>query len=278
MPVAHLRGIELYYELHGEGSRVLSISGSGADLRTDPERGEGPLPSHHQVLMYDQRGLGQSSKPDGPYSMADYADDAVALLDHVGWDRCHVVGVSFGGMVAQHVALRHAARVDRLVLACTSAGGAGGSSFDLRALQGLSGDDLVNAWLPRLDTRVDTSVRPPRLPPGLEPILVGIRRMATAGGGASNADPDRAAGAALQLDARAGHDVWDELPRITAPTLVMAGRYDGQAPLVNSERLAQRIPDAALAVFEGGHAFLQQDPTAWPAMLEFLAGGTARHH
>lgn len=266
MPVAHVRGIDLYYEIHGSGPRVLSISGTGADLRANPTRGSGPLEQHCTVLMYDQRGLGQSGKPDEPYSMAEYADDAVGLLDAIGWASCHVIGVSFGGMVAQHLALRHPERVERLVLACTSSGGAGGSSFDLRELDGLDADDRTRRWLPLLDTRNDVSVDPPRLAPGVETLLGALSRHGELGTG----DPAAAIGARRQLEARAGHDVWEQLHRLDAPTLVLGGRYDGQAPPDNSERLAARIPDARLVLCEGGHVFLLQDPSAWPTVIEFF--------
>jgi 3-oxoadipate enol-lactonase len=265
MPFTRVRDLDMYYELHGTtGPQVLLISGTGGDLRANPLRGRGELEAHCTVLMYDQRGLGQTSKPDRPYSMADYADDAAALLDALGWQRCHVVGVSFGGMVAQHLALRHPARIDRLVLACTSPGGAGGSSFDLLALDGLPVDERTKRWLPLLDTRNDASTDPPTLAPGLAPILDGLARMQQAG------DPASAMGQRRQLEARADHDVWDDLPRITAPTLVIGGRYDAQAPVENVERLASRIPGARLRLFDGGHVFFLQDPTAWPAVVEFL--------
>ena len=73
-----------------------------------------------------------------------------------------------------------------------------------------------------------------------------------------------------QLTARAGHDVVDELGLIHAPTLVCAGRYDDLAPLANSELLAERIPNARLEVFDGGHIFMIQDPTVFPAIASFL--------
>ena len=131
MPFARVRDLHTYYELAGAGPRVLFINGSGGDLRRQPSVFSSPLAAAFTLLAHDQRGLGQTTVPDPPYTMSDYADDAAALLDAIGWDRCHVVGTSFGGMVAQEFALRHPGRVDRLVLNCTSSGGDGGSSLSL---------------------------------------------------------------------------------------------------------------------------------------------------
>ena len=101
MPFTSLRGLRFYYELQGDGTRLLYLNGSGGDLRKKPGPMDGPLSSAFEVLCHDQRGLGQSDRPDIAYTMADYAEDAAALLDHQSWDRCHVMGVSFGGMVAR---------------------------------------------------------------------------------------------------------------------------------------------------------------------------------
>jgi 3-oxoadipate enol-lactonase len=79
-------------------------------------------------------------------------------------------------------------------------------------------------------------------------------------------------GEALQLEARRGHDVYDRLPRISCPTLVASGRYDGIAPVANGEAIAHQIPDATLRVFEGGHLFFIQDPLAFPEIVDFLRG------
>src|SRR5580693_7471092 len=111
MPTFDLGPISLYAEQAGAGERLLFISGTGADLRNKPSVFDSPLGPHFEILAYDQRGLGQSAVPDGPYAMADYADDAAALLTGVGWEDCLVVGVSFGGMVAQEFTLRHPALV-----------------------------------------------------------------------------------------------------------------------------------------------------------------------
>ena len=81
MPFISVRDIQIYYEIHGKGPPLLSISGTGGDLRSSPSIFETPLAQHFKILAYDQRGLGQTSRPDIPYSMADYADDADGVRD-----------------------------------------------------------------------------------------------------------------------------------------------------------------------------------------------------
>jgi 3-oxoadipate enol-lactonase len=267
VPVAQVRDLKLYYEIHGTGRPVVLISGTGADLRQNRARGRGLLEQNFQVLMYDQRGLGRTSKPDQRYTMADYADDFVALLEVVGWERADVVGVSFGGMVAQHVALTYPDRVNRLVLACTSAGGAGGASFDLMSVFGMETEARNQIVLPIMDSRNDLSTDPWTLAPMFDVLLP----IAYAGKPPLNADdPAWATGARRQLEARAEHDVWDQLPAIQAETFVIGGRYDQQAPPENVTRLAEQIPGATLQFFEGGHLFLLQERSAWRAIVDFL--------
>ena len=110
------------------------LNGSGSTLETSALLIK-PFTERFDVAAHDQRGLGRTSIPPGPYTMADYAADAAALLDHLGWDRCRVVGVSFGGMVAQELAVTAPDRVERLALCCTSPGGAGGASYPLHELR-----------------------------------------------------------------------------------------------------------------------------------------------
>jgi 3-oxoadipate enol-lactonase len=199
--------------------------------------------------------------------MAQYADDAADLLDAVGWAEAHVLGVSFGGMVAQELALRHPGLVDRLVLACTSSGGAGGASYPLHELEALPADERFAAHLSLSDVRRDEAWQ------AANPDQVAqLRAFADAQAAVGADDPDLATGRRRQLEARATHDTTTRLGQIASPTLVCAGRHDGIAPVANSEVLAERIPDARLQVFEGGHLFLLQDRQAWPAIIEFLAG------
>ena len=267
MPQAAVRGIRLHYEVAGSGPPVLFISGTGGDLRTSPGPFDSPLARRCTLAAYDQRGLGQSDKPEGPYSMADYADDAAALLDDLGWPTAGVIGVSFGGMVAQELAIRHPDRVERLVLACTSPGGALGASYPLHELEDVP-DGVRNPRLLELaDTRCDPEWQAEH--PDEVAAVLAYRRQSEE---RSRSDPEARAGALLQLAARAEHDTGDRLASISCPTLVCGGRYDGIAPPANSEALASHIPGAELAMFEGGHMFFIQDRTAWPRITEFLVG------
>lgn len=249
-------GVSLYFELAGAGERLLFISGTGADLRRSPRLTDGSHFTAFELLQYDQRGLGRSGVPAGPYTMADYADDAAALLDHVGWEEVAVLGVSFGGMVAQELAVRHPGRVRRLVLACTSAGGSGGASYPLHELVGLDPEAALEQRLALLDTRWDAAWRE------ANPKMVAMF---------AEAFQERPGeGPLLQLEARRYHDAAGRLGQIGCPTLVCGGRYDGIAPAANSEFLAGAIPGAALELFDGGHAFFMQDPAALPSIRQFL--------
>ena len=273
MPVASLPGrgssppVDLQFELGGSGPRLLWIAGSNGDLRKPFGPFDSPAPDRFTVLGYDQRGLGRSSKPDIPYTMADYADDAAALLDHLDWATARVVGVSFGGMVAQHLAVRHTARIERLALCCTSSGGPGGSSYPLHELVDLDPDAARWRRLELADVRRDAAWRQANPAAATE-----ISEQMAAAEAVGAGEAGHAEGARRQLEARRGHDTWDQLPDLRVPTLVAGGHHDGIAPPANLERLAGRIPGAELRFFDGGHLFFLQDRQAWPTILDFLAG------
>jgi 3-oxoadipate enol-lactonase len=264
MATVAANGIEIYYETHGldDAPWVLNIGGTGGDLRrTFP--GSSPLNKRFRVLSYDQRGLGQTSKPDADYTMADYADDAAALIETVIGGPCHVVGTSFGGMVAMNVAVRRPELIDRLVLIVTSPGGEH-ASYRLSDLESMTREEAFPIRMRLLDRRWDPTADEPI--PGLGGIydfIVNEQNSVPA--------PDVAAGLARQLAARDGHDVVEQLASIKHETLVCAGRYDDLAPLANSEMLAAHMPNARLEVFDGGHMVMFQDPTVYPTIVEFLA-------
>ena len=259
MPLANLNGIRLYYELTGQGNPLLLISGTGGDLRN---------PSPHlsalekfQLLRYDQRGLGQTDKPDTPYSMEIYADDAASLLTHLNIKKANVIGISFGGMVAQHLSIRHPELVDKLILACTSPGGQNYSSYDLRSING-SKTEKIEKWLTILDSRYEENL-------DKLPIIKATKEVLLAG---APIFPNLSHnGLSHQLEARAQHDCLNDLECVNHKTLIVGGTYDLIAPKANLVKLHEAIRNSRLEFFEGGHLFLIQDDRAWPAITSFLS-------
>ena len=193
--------------------------------------------------------------------MADYAADAAGLLDHVGWATSAVVGISFGGMVAQEYAVTFPERVTRLALLCTSSGGAGAASYPLHELAELTPAEQAAVGITLLDTRFTP-----------EWLAAHPRHRALVEMRAARAAPcaEERRGQLEQLEARRYHDVWDRLPTVAAPTIVAGGRYDGIAPPANSEAIAARIPGGELHLYEGGHLFFVQDQHAMPDVIAFL--------
>lgn len=236
------------------------MNGTGGDLRQKPNVTDGPLAADFDLLAFDQRGLGQTDRPERAYTMADYAADALALMDHVGWERCRVYGVSFGGMVAQEIAVTAPERVERLVLACTSSGGAGGSSYPLHELIDLPAEQAAEQQASLLDTRGANAGEL------MQQIAKAMAERRTVG----EDEPGRDAGFRRQLEARRGHDTWDRLERLTMPVLIAAGRYDGIAAPANQEAMHAAIASSRLEWFEGGHVFMMQDPRANAVIRDFL--------
>lgn len=241
MPHTRAPGFRMQYETQGEGDPLLLINGLGSD------RSEWlfQLPAFgrlFRVVAFDNRGTGGSEAPPGPYSTAQMADDAAALLAHLEIGRAHVLGVSLGGMIAQEVALRHPEKVLRLVLACTAPGGEGSVRPDpetLRAFVRSPGDDPqeeIRRGIPFLYSEEYRRGHP-------EEIEAFVRRRLE--------KPVSAEGHAAQLAAAVGHSAWDRLGTIRAPTLVIAGDGDRLVPPENSRRIARRIPGAKFVLLPG---------------------------
>jgi pimeloyl-ACP methyl ester carboxylesterase len=263
MPTVHCNGIDVYYERRGSGPRLLYFQGSGQTLAKSGVMIDG-FAQQFDVVAHDQRGLGRTEIPQGRYEMADYAADAAALLDEIGWESCRAFGTSFGGMVAQEFAVTYPHRVERLVLACTSPGG-DFASYPLHTLGDLPPDEAKAMGAKLLDGRFTPDYLAEH--PDAQALVDMIAGMQ---GGPSD-DPEVRRGEAAQLDARSRLDVLDRLGAIDCPTLVTGGRYDHIAPPENSEKIAELIPGAELRLYGGGHVFFLQDAQAVPDILEFLA-------
>jgi len=265
MPYTRTKDIRIHYQRKGKGCPVLFIGGVGGDLRSKPNVFDSPLADSFDILSFDQRGTGLSDKPDVSYSMAQYAQDAVAVMDAVDWDSTHVIGVSFGGMVAQELALRSPKRVCSLVLCCTTTGGAGGSSYPIHELSSLSPAERSRKMLAIGDQRYNEAWQAEH-PEETEQML----KEAAAGASPFLKEPGGIVGITRQIEARSHHDTYDRLPSIRIPTLVCGGKYDGQARPEAVKNLHDRIPAAELRFFEGGHRFLSQDAEAYKVIAGFL--------
>ena len=244
--------MELHHVRRGTGEPLLLIQGmSGTHVSWgDPflEALEGDF----DLVAYDHRGIGFSPPTGTPFTIAELADDAAALLDRLGWDSAHVMGISMGGMVAQELALRHPQRIRTLTLGCTYCGGPGSSLAGPEVLQELgvaqmSGDlDVAIEAGYRLNTSEAFRADPSH--------YAAFREMAVA-------VPAKIATIMLQMQAIGGHDTQSRLPQIDLPTLVIHGTEDRMLPFANGELIASLIPGARLELLDGvAHMFWWEQP------------------
>ena len=259
MTVAEASGVRIAWERRGAGEPLLLIHGLGY-ARWGWEPVVDRLAESHEVVLFDNRGIGESDAPAGPYSVRLMAEDAAAVLDAADLDKAHVVGTSLGGMVALQLALDRPERVDRLVLACTTSGGAGAAAMPDRTVRLMQEAPLLppETALRRFVENAFASDPDSRL---VERIME--HRLATA-------QPPTAW--AAQAAAGATFDVWDRVGDVRHPTLVLTGDEDAVVDPRNSELLAERIPNARLAVIPGtGHLFFWEEPDRFVDLVtEFL--------
>ena len=244
MQRARVNGVELVYEIHGTGEPLVLIHGAQSDrsifsgMLTD-------FTDQFEVLTYDQRGSGQSEKPDTEYTMGMIADDTAALMDHVGFSSSHVYGVSMGGMIAQELAIRHATHVRSLVLGCTTPGGPKAVSLEGEAIQSSHSTEELSAE-ERGKALAETAFTKGYIQhhPELIPALIEARRK----------QPLDPVGFAHRMQAAYAHDTYERLAQIACPTLVITGKDDALIAWQNSKLLAEHIPAAELVLLEpAGH-------------------------
>jgi 3-oxoadipate enol-lactonase len=263
MPVVTVAdGTRINYALAGrrDGEPLLMLHGLGADTRGWAMQRRA-LASRFRLVMVDNRGVGRSDHPPGPYDLSVMASDAMAVLDHAGYGSAHVMGASMGGIIAQIVGVLHAERVRSLTLACTAC-----HHYSWRR-------ELLQEWADLAQSRgMREFVRR-----NLE-WLVGPRSlqrlwpaMAVLGPLAFNVP---VASFVAQIDAILGSDdgLRDALTGVTAPTLVVVGSQDVLTTQGDSEEIADLIPGAELAVVRGGaHLFMVEQSGAFNrAVTDFL--------
>ncbi len=256
-----VRGLRIQVRSEGEGAPLLLHCGAWGEMRQWR-----PLVEHlHgcQVITYDAPGIGSSQVPSYPMSMRGLADVGAGILDQLGLRSAHVFGVSFGGAVAQQMALSHPGRIDRLVLASTSFGGLAMPSNPAALWHMLH----------------PCSHHPDRL----------ARSAGVVFGGRMRSEPELAAGLNMtkpgsskarwfRMSALAGWTSLPYLPSIRHETLILCGDDDPVTPHVNHRVMARLIPSARLHTVEGGGHLVLLDSAheVGPVITAFLLGGDER--
>jgi 3-oxoadipate enol-lactonase len=258
------QGAKLYWDEQGHGAPVLLIMGLGYPSslwhRTRPV-----LSEHFRTVAFDNRGVGLSDVPSGPYAITTMASDAAAVLDAAGVSRAHIFGVSMGGMIAQEFALQYPARTGSLILGCTSPGGpsavrAERKVADILTARGMTLEQAREAIIPYI---YDAGTPREKIEEDLN-----LRRKWLAS----------IEGYSAQLQAIQAWEGYSRIAQISSPTLVIHGKSDALVPYANGELIASRIPNAKLLLLEhASHLFLtDQTRVANQEILEFLLSQVAK--
>jgi pimeloyl-ACP methyl ester carboxylesterase len=266
MAIVGVGEIELDCERGGSGPPLLMIMGmSGTSLHWG-EPFLALLREHFEVIVYDHRGVGASTRLEGQVSIAQMAEDAAGLLAALEIDSAHVLGISMGGMIAQELALAHPERVRTLTLGCTYCGGEGSAltaaEVGQRLFEAMSSGDRKVAL--RVGWEVNVSPALADDEDAFAEFLAIAERRAVA-----------VAVVMAQAQAIAAHDTQARLPELEMPTLVIHGTEDQMLPVANGHLIASAIPDSRLEILDGvGHLFFWERPEL---SAELLRAHTAVH-
>lgn len=263
MPFAEAAdGTRLHYSVSGrrDGEPVLMIQGLGADSR-GWIRQRLAFGARHRVIVFDNRGVGRSDRPAGPYDLEVMAEDALTVLDAAGFADAHVIGASMGGVISQIIAVRHPQRVRSLILACTAC-------RQLPWRRELLAEWAEVAERDGMGGFTTFAVRWVIGPRSLRRFWPALGLLGTL---AENLTPDSFL-AQVQAILATDDDIRFELRTVQAPTLVLVGTQDILTPLGDSEEIADLIPGAELAVIGGGsHGFMFEHAAAFNrTVLDFL--------
>lgn len=265
MPSANINGVDLYYEPRGGGPPCLVIHGGLGLDHQYLSRTLTPLEEHLSLIHFDQRGNGQSGRPDREtITMEQLADDAAALLGQVAEPPVIVFGHSYGGFVAQELALRHPGLVRALILADTTPGQLG---TDEREDEQEQGPPLPTAMVELMSTVPESDSAMAYLMQGILPYyILGID---TAAAEAAVEGTRFSAEALVRgFEILASWSSVDRLPSIMVPTLLLWGRHDLVCSAPQGKRIASRIPNSELHYFENsGHLPWLEEPGAFFATL-----------
>ena len=265
MPKVKVNDIEMYYEVHGEGTPLLLIRGWGGSSQSWSPNFIKSLSQQHRLIIFDNRGTGKTSKPDKKYSIEQMADDAARLLDATNTQKAHIVGFSMGGMIAQQFGIKYPEKTIGLVIACSrpdrnnapvSQEAVQMMEYMISPPEGMSERDLKSMAMSLYAT-------PEYINEHGEDLLNSLLN--------SKIIPTPGYVRRRQLDAIIEFSSLDSLHLIKSPTLVIHGEKDSWIPAMNSKVIAAKIPDSKLVIFEkSGHAFLEQFTDMTETILGFL--------
>jgi pimeloyl-ACP methyl ester carboxylesterase len=250
MPKTKVNGISIYYETHGEGDPLVLIMG----LRRNTEWWYRQIPTlskHFEILVFDNRGAGRTDKPKSVYSIRLFAEDTAALMESVGMECAHVLGISMGGYVAQELAIRYPSQVKSLILGCTSCGGNRAVLMSPKrrekftANKGLSPEEILRKDMDLYFSDEFIQENPDKIE---EFVRISLRYYQP---------PDAFF---RQFQACLEHDTAERLHLVSSPTLILAGDDDHLVPSENSKILKELLPGSRLALFPGRrHCFFIED-------------------
>lgn len=257
MAIVEANGLDLWVDQTGDGEDVVFVSGLADEGACWVDQVSG-LSGRYRITTFDNRGVGQSAVPDGPYRIADFADDTIALLDALGLERVHLVGSSMGGAIAQEVALARPERVRSLVLNGTWCRGD-------RFLH-----EIFRSWM--WTARKSDGIRDFLVAVNLWCFAPRIWNDGTMDGwlDAAADSPNQQSVDAFCRSAEAliEHDCADRIGAIAAPALVTVGELDLVLPPRFSQEIVERIPGARLVVVPGaGHQPFQEQPDEYNRLL-----------
>lgn len=267
MPKIKTSTIELYYEIHGEGKPLVLISGLGYS-NWQWHKMVPLLAEYFQVITFDNRGVGQSDKPAGPYTAQMLAQDTVGLLDALNIEKAVIVGHSMGGFIAQAIALDFPQRVEKLILCSTNFGGPNHAPITpeaMKVLTDVTSDALTRfknglavstaaGWSEKNPAMIEEWVRW-RVANPIEPV---------------HYQAQMAIGLGLLPEAAAFEN---KLPRLNVPTLILFGAHDKVVPPANADLLAQKIAGSTVVIFpDAGHFFpIEIAEAASHTIMDFAA-------
>lgn len=265
MPKAQSNGIELYYEIHGEGKPLILISGLGYSS-WQWHKMVPLLAEHFQVITFDNRGVGQSGKPAGPYTASMLAQDTVGLLDVLGIEKAVIVGHSMGGFIAQAIALDFPQRVEKLILCSTNFGGPNHAPITPEAMKVLT--DVTSDPLTRFKNGLEVSTAPGWAEENPAMIEEWVKWRVANPIEPTHYQAQMAIGLGLLPEAAAFEN---KLPRFNIPTLILFGAHDKVVPPANASLLAEKIAGSTVIIFpDAGHFFPIETPEAASrAIIEF---------